>query len=215
MKVKWLGHASFLITSEEGTRIITDPYATGMGISYGEIKEAADIVMVSHEHGDHNNTAAVSGSPQLVKEAGVQEAKGIQFKGIASFHDDADGSQRGPNTIFCFTVDDVKLCHLGDLGHQLSEQQVADIGDVDVLLIPVGGFFTIDAAVATDTTEKLKPRVVIPMHYSTAKCAYPISGVEDFLKGKANVKRMDASEVEFSKNKLPSPTEIVVLKHAL
>lgn len=215
MKVKWLGHASFLITSEEGTRIITDPYATGMGISYGEIKEAADIVMVSHEHGDHNNAAAVSGSPQVVKGAGVQEAKGIQFKGIASFHDDAEGSQRGPNTIFCFTVDDVKLCHLGDLGHHLSEQQVADIGDVDVLLIPVGGFFTIDAAVATQTTEKLKPRVVIPMHYSTDKCAYPISGVDDFLKGKANVKRMDASEVELTKSELPSATEIVVLKHAL
>ena len=215
MKVKWLGHASFLITSEEGTRIITDPYATGMGISYGEIKEAADIVMVSHEHGDHNNAAAVSGSPQLVKNSGVQEAKGIQFKGIASFHDDAEGSQRGPNTIFCFTVDDVKLCHLGDLGHQLSEGQVADIGDVDVILIPIGGFFTIDAAVATDTIEKLKPRVVIPMHYSTDKCAYPISGVEDFLKGKANVKRMDASEVELTKSELPSAAEIVVLKHAL
>ncbi|MGB2854158.1 MAG: MBL fold metallo-hydrolase [Dehalococcoidia bacterium] len=215
MKVKWLGHASFLITSEEGTRIITDPYATGMGISYGEIKEAADIVMVSHEHGDHNNAAAVSGSPQLVKGAGVQEAKGIQFKGIASFHDDAEGSQRGPNTMFCFTVDDVKLCHLGDLGHHLSEQQIADIGDVDVLLIPVGGFFTIDAAVATDTTEKLKPRVVIPMHYSTDKCAYPISGVEDFLKGKVNVKKMAASEVELTKSELPSATEIVVLKHAL
>ncbi len=215
MKVKWLGHASFLITSEGGTRIITDPYATGMGISYGEIKEAADIVMVSHEHGDHNNAAAVSGSPQLVKGAGVQEVKGIQFKGIASFHDDAEGSQRGPNTIFCFTVDDVKLCHLGDLGHHLSEGQVADIGDVDVLLIPVGGFFTIDAAVATDTTEKLKPRVVIPMHYSTDKCAYPISGVDDFLKGKTDVKNMDASEVELTKSELPSATEIVVLKHAL
>ncbi len=215
MKVKWLGHASFLITSEEGTKIITDPYATGMGISYGEIQEAADIVMVSHEHGDHNNVAAVSGSPQVVKGNGVQEAKGIQFKGIASFHDDAEGSQRGPNTIFCFTVDDLKLCHLGDLGHQLSEQQVADIGDVDVLLLPVGGFFTIDAAVATQTTEKLKPRVVIPMHYSTDKCAYPISGVEDFLKGKANVKRMDASEVELTKSELPSAAEIVVLKHAL
>lgn len=215
MKVKWLGHASFLITSEEGTRIITDPYATGMGISYGDINEAADIVTVSHEHGDHNNAAAVSGSPQLVKGAAVQEAKGIQFKGIASFHDDAEGSQRGPNTIFCFTVNDVKLCHLGDLGHHLSEGQIADIGEVDVLLIPVGGFFTIDAVVATDTTEKLKPRVVIPMHYSTDKCAYPISGVDDFLKGKANVKRMDASEVELTKSELPSAAEIVVLNHAL
>lgn len=215
MKVKWLGHASFLITSEDGIRIITDPYATGMGISYGDIKEAADIVTVSHEHGDHNNIDTVLGNPLVVKDAGNQEVKGIPFKGIASYHDDAGGSQRGPNTIFCFTVDDVKLCHLGDLGHQLSEQQVGDIGEVDVLLIPVGGFFTIDATVAGDITEKLKPKVVIPMHYSTDKCAYPISGVDDFLQGKANVKKMDTSEVELKKSELPATAEIVVLRHAL
>jgi len=94
MKIKWLGHASFLITSEEGIKIITDPYATGMGISYGDINEAADIVTVSHEHGDHNNVDAVSGSPQVVKDTGVQEVKGIQFKGIASYHDDTQGSQK-------------------------------------------------------------------------------------------------------------------------
>jgi len=215
MKVKWLGHASFLVTSEDGTRIITDPYATGMGISYGDIKENADIVTVSHEHGDHNNVAAVSGNPEVVRDAGVHEAKGIRFKGIASYHDEAEGSQRGPNTIFCFTVDEVKLCHLGDLGHQLSEAQAAEIGDVDILMTPVGGFFTIDAAVATDIVEKLQPRVVIPMHYCTEKCAYPIAGVDDFLKGKADVKRIDAAEAEFTKKDLPSSTEIVVLKHAL
>jgi len=215
MKVKWLGHASFLITSEEGTGIITDPYATGMGISYGDIKENADIVTVSHEHGDHNNAAAVSGNPEVVKGAGVQEAKGIRFKGIASYHDETQGSERGPNTIFCFAVDGVNLCHLGDLGHRLSDEQAAEIGDLDILMTPVGGFFTIDAAVATEIVEKLQPRVVIPMHYSTDKCAYPIAGVDDFLKGKSDVKRMDATEVEFSKSDLPSSTEIVVLKHAL
>jgi len=215
MKVKWLGHASFLITSEEGTGIITDPYATGMGISYGDIKENADIVTVSHEHGDHNNAAAVSGNPEVVKGAGVQEAKGIRFKGIASYHDETQGSERGPNTIFCFAVDGVNLCHLGDLGHRLSDEQAAEIGDLDILMTPVGGFFTIDAAVATEIVEKLQPRVVIPMHYSTDKCAYPIAGVDDFLKGKSDVKRMDATEVEFSKSDLPSSTEVVVLKHAL
>lgn len=215
MKVKWLGHASFLITSEDGTKVITDPYATGMGISYGEIKEAADVVTVSHDHADHNNAEAVGGSPQVVKGAGTHEAKGLQFEGVASYHDDAEGSQRGPNTIFCFTVDGVRLCHLGDLGHPLSEEEVAAIGDVDVLLIPVGGFFTIDAAVATAVSESLKPRVLIPMHFSTDKCAYPISGIDEFLKGKERVRKVDAPEAEFRKNDLPSPTDIVVLKHAL
>ena len=215
MKVKWLGHASFLISAEDGTKIITDPYATGMGINYGEIREAADVVTVSHDHADHNNVDAIAGSPDVVKGAGNREAKGIQFKGVASYHDDTEGSQRGPNTMFCFTVDEVRVCHLGDLGHPLTNEQANEIGEVDVLLTPVGGFFTIDPLVATDVSERLKPRVVIPMHFSTEKCAYPLSGVEDFLKGKSNVRRLDASEVEYTKNSLPSDTEVVVLKHAL
>lgn len=215
MKLKWLGHSSFLITSEEGTKIITDPYATGGGINYGEIKEAADIAVVTHAHSDHNNVAAVRGRPQVVRGAGSQEAKGINFKGIASFHDDAGGRQRGPNTIFCFTMDGIRLCHLGDLGHQLSGEQAADIGQVDVLLIPVGGRFTIDAPGATQVMERLKPRVVIPMHYKTDRCAYPISGVDSFIKGKANVQGMERAEVEFKPEQLPPATEIVVLQHAL
>jgi L-ascorbate metabolism protein UlaG (beta-lactamase superfamily) len=212
MKVKWLGHASFLITSEGGVKLITDPYHTGAGINYGEIKEAADILVVSHDHPDHANTA-LPGSPQVVK--GTCEAKGINFKGIAAYHDDTKGSQRGPNTIFCFAVDGIRLCHLGDLGHQLTDEQANEIGEVDVLMIPIGGTFTIDPAGASQVIARLKPRVVIPMHYSTDKCSYPISGVGKFLEGKANVKRLDTSEVEFKKEELPSPTEIVVLKHAL
>jgi len=212
MKVKWLGHSAFIITSDEGINIITDPYSTGMGINYGEIKEAADIVVVSHDHADHANTK-LPGSPQVIK--GTDEAKGIKFKGIAAYHDEAKGRQRGPNSIICFTVDGIKLCHLGDLGHQLTDEQAREIGEVDILMLPIGGVFTIDPKTATKVCDKLKPKVAIPMHYSTEKCAYPISGVEEFLKGKANVKRMDTSEAEFKKNELPSATEVVVLKHAL
>lgn len=213
MKVKWLGHASFLITSDQGTRIITDPYTVGGGIFYGEIKESADIVLVSHGHGDHNNATAVKGNPQVVKEAGSKAVKGIDIKGIASYHDASGGSQRGPNVIFCFTVDGMRLCHLGDLGHPLSEPQVAEIGKVDVLLIPVGGFFTIDAAMATQVADKLKPKVVIPMHYKTEKCGYPIATADDFLKGKKEVNRAGKSEVELQKEQLPPG--ILVLDHAL
>ncbi len=115
MKIKWLGHASFLITSDSGIKIITDPYETGGGLSYGEIKESADIVTVSHDHFDHNNVAAVPGNPQVVK--GTAEVKGIEFKGISTYHDEAKGGQRGKNTILCFEVDGIRVCHLGDLGH--------------------------------------------------------------------------------------------------
>lgn len=214
MKVQWLGHASFLITSDAGIKIITDPYAVGGPIAYGEIKEAADIVTVSHDHFDHNNVAAVQGNPEVVK--GTAEVKGIQFNGTPTYHDDAGGSQRGSNVIFCFDVDGVRVCHLGDLGHQLSDQEIANLGKVDVLLAPVGGNFTIDAKVATEIYSKLAPRVVIPMHYQNERCStFPVAGVDEFLQGKTAVNRPDASQVEFKTGELPATTQIIVLQPAL
>ena len=214
MKIKWLGHASFLITSDSGTRIITDPYdAARQDLAYGEIKESADIVTVSHEHGDHNNVAAVGGNPEVVR--GTTEVKGIKFKGIPTYHDDAKGSKRGNNTMLCFEVDGVKVCHLGDLGHPLSDEQVNELGEMDVLLIPVGGFYTIDATTASQACDQLKPRVIIPMHFKNNKCNFPITGVDEFIKGKSNVTQPDASEVEFKVGELPAPAQIMVLKPAL
>jgi len=213
MNIKWLGHASFLITSDSGVKIITDPYETGSGLSYGEITESADIVTVSHGHSDHNNVAAVGGNPKVVR--GAARVKGIEFESIPCYHDDARGKARGKNTIFCFEVDDMKVCHLGDLGHRLSDTQVTELGGVDILLIPVGGFYTIDARVAIELCGRIKPRVVIPMHYKTDKCGYPIAGVERFLQGKEEVTRSGVSEVEFKKGELPSSTQIIVLKPAL
>ncbi len=215
MKVKWLGHSCFLITSKDGIRIITDPYTVGGGINYSPIKETADIVVVSHEHGDHNNVSAVQGKPEVVKGSGVKIARGIQFRGIATYHDKSQGKQRGHNTVFCFTVDDIKLCHLGDLGHLLTREQVEEIGAVDMLLIPVGGFFTIDAADASQVCDQLAPKVIIPMHFKTSRCTYPIASVEDFLKGKKGIRKVDSSEMEFEREKLPTVTEIELLQPAL
>jgi L-ascorbate metabolism protein UlaG (beta-lactamase superfamily) len=215
MKLKWLGHSCFLITSETVLRIITDPYPQGSGLNYSSINEAADIVTVSHDHFDHNNIAAVRGKPEVITGNGTKTAKGIQFRGIASYHDESKGKERGANTIFCFTVDGIKLCHLGDLGHELSREEIAQIGNVDVLLIPIGGFFTIDAKVASKVGDDLKPKVVIPMHYKTPKCDFPITGVEDFLAGKKNVKKLNSSETEFKAGKLPEATEIIVLQPTL
>jgi len=217
MKVKWLGHACFLLTSESGPRIITDPYTPGaFGLDYAPPAETADIVTVSHDHADHNNVAAVKGNPQVVQGVGSHEAKGIQFKGIATAHDESSGKERGSNTIFCFTLDGINVCHLGDLGHDLSEQAVADIGDVDVLLIPVGGNFTIDAAVADTVCQRLAPKVVIPMHFKNERCpSFPVAGVDDFTRGRQQVKTVSGSEVEIKKEQLPTGTETVVLKPAL
>ena len=213
MKIKWLGHSSFLITSDAGTKIITDPYGTDDRLLYGEIKESADIVTMSHDHRDHGNVAAVGGNPEVVR--GTTEAKGIKFKGISTHHDDTGGSKRGSNTILCFDVDGVKVCHVGDLGHPLSQEQLNELGKIDVLLIPVGGNFTIDATAASKLCDQLKPGVIIPMHFKNVKCNFPIAEVDEFLKGKSNVTRLDASEVEFQAGKLPANTQITVLKPAL
>ena len=213
MKVKWLGHASFLITAEDGTKIITDPYETSEGLKYGEIKESADIVTCSHEHGDHNNAGAVQGNPQIVKDSGV--VKGIPIKAIKTTHDDKGGSERGSNTVFCFEVDRVRICHLGDLGHLLTDNQVVEIGKVHVLLIPVGGHFTIDAKNATQVAEQVRARTIIPMHYKNEKCVFPIGGVDEFIKNKTNVTMVDGSEIEFKIGEMSSEPRVMVLKPAL
>jgi L-ascorbate metabolism protein UlaG (beta-lactamase superfamily) len=145
----------------------------------------------------------------------TKTVEGISVQGTATFHDPSSGSERGKNTVFTLTVDGVKVCHLGDLGHILSETEAAEIGPVDLLLIPVGGFYTIDAGEATRVIEIIKPKVVIPMHFKTEKCGFPIASVDDFLKGKAGVKRPGTSEISFNKSDLPQQTEIVVLTHAL
>ena len=213
MKIKYLGHSCFMITSETGIKIITDPYQTGGEFSYGKIEELADIVLVSHDHFDHSNVAAVRGNPEVVRKSA--KIKGIEFKGIPSYHDDAGGRLRGKNTIFCFEVDGVKVSHLGDLGHQLSPQQVAELGKVDILLIPVGGYYTIEAKVASQVCNTLTPKVIIPMHYKTDKCGLPIASVDEFLEGKKEISRLDTSEVEFKPGELPATTQIIVLKSAL
>jgi len=211
MKIKWLGHSSFLITSEGGTKIITDPYSVGRGISYREIRESADIATISHDHSDHNNVAAVQGSPDVVRETGVREVKGVTFKGISSSH----GFLRGTNIIFSFAVDGVKLCHLGDLAHLLTQEQVSAVGEVDVLFVPVGGLFTINASKAERVCDQLKPRVVFPMHFKNPKCSFPFASVDKFLKGREKCRRLETCEVEFSKASLPDAEETLVLESAL
>jgi L-ascorbate metabolism protein UlaG (beta-lactamase superfamily) len=217
MKIKFLGHATFVITSDAGVKIITDPYEPSeeAGLTYGEINESADIVTVSHDHFDHGNVAAVRGNPEVVRGTGRTTARGIEFKGIASYHDEAGGSLRGDNTIICFEVDGIKVCHLGDLGHLLEDKQVKEVGSVDILLIPVGGYYTIDAKVATEVCHQLKPKVIIPIHYKTDRGGRELARVDEFLHGKANVNRLDASQVEFKPGELPAAGQILVLKPAL
>lgn len=217
MKVRWLGHACFLLSDDAGTRVMTDPYLPGaFGLAYAPPAEEADVVTVSHEHQDHNNVDAVKGEPEIVRGPGVHNVKGIEFKGVPTSHDQASGAQRGSNTVFCFSLDGLRLCHLGDLGHELSDKTVAEIGPVDVVLVPVGGNFTIDAAVANRVVDQIQPKIAIPMHFQTEHARdFPVSTAEAFQKTRQRLRVLDASEVEIKKDALPAETETVVLKPAL
>lgn len=185
VEIRWLGHAMFLITDAAGTRVLTDPYGD-IGYPLPPPIEA-DIVTVSHEHGDHNNLALAKGARAvrgLTKDgwATVQESAGqTSIAALPSYHDDQNGAQRGRNAIFVIDASNVRIVHCGDLGHVLPEETVRRLGKVDVLLLPVGGVYTIDAAAAARVVEQVAPRVVIPMHYKLPGLAYPLAGVEPFL----------------------------------
>ncbi|PIP13583.1 MAG: MBL fold metallo-hydrolase [bacterium (Candidatus Stahlbacteria) CG08_land_8_20_14_0_20_40_26] len=214
MLIKYLGHAAFLIRNVEGIRIITDPYSPTQGIHYKPIDENADIVTVSHEHWDHNAVDLVGGNPVVIRKEGERSVRGITITGIPTFHDKEGGKERGENTVFVFDIDGLRLCHLGDLGHKLNKEQISLIGRVDICLIPVGGYFTIDVKEAKEVIESLNPKVVIPMHFKTSSLDFPIAGVEDFLKGTERVKRLGSSEYEIEKDKSPLEREVIVLKPA-
>ena len=215
LKITWYGHAAFLITTGHGIKIITDPYKPGGSIVYRSIPDESDIVTVSHEHPDHNYVEGLPGKPTVIKGAGKHEVKGIVVEGTMTYHDDAGGSQRGDNIVFTFSADDIRVCHLGDLGHRLGDQEVQQIGQVDVLCIPVGGFFTIGPQEATRVADQLQPHLIFPMHVKTAKCNLPIEPVDAFLQGKKAVRKLDTSTFSFTKKALETGLGIVVLQPAL
>ncbi len=217
MKIKWFGHAAFLLTAADGTRIIVDPYIAGCfdnALCYTPISETADAVTESHDHDDHAGGRTLPGKPPVIRGSGQHQVKSVAITGFDTAHDDAGGSRRGRNTVFLFTMDGMKICHLGDLGELLPENVAEALSPVDVLLVPVGGYFTIDATQAHKTAARLAARVIIPMHYRTDKCSFQIQTVDGFLQGQLRVRRFSSSEVEILPEKLPAEPEIWVLNHA-
>lgn len=218
MKIKFLGHAAFLVTTADGIKIVTDPYEPGGfdgAIGYGPLKEPADFAVVSHDHADHNYVKMVPGDPVVVKGPGEQRHGDIVFRALAAYHDTTRGAERGRNIVRVIEADGMTVCHLGDLGHILSPEDATALGTIDVLMVPVGGTFTVDAKGATSVVNRLRPHIAIPMHYRTPKVALDIAPVDDFLAGKSRVRRVSGSEIEVTKDTLPEPTEIVVLEPAL
>jgi len=216
MKITWLGHASFLIESKNGTRIITDPFEAGSyegAVGYAPISERADIVTVSHDHADHNAVDAVTGTPEVVWGTEPRTVADVSIRGFSTYHDESRGQERGRNTIYVMEVDGLKVGHLGDLGHELTEDEASEIGSVDVLLAPIGGYYTIGPEEAKKAAEALGARVIIPMHYKTEALGFPIQPVDDFLKLMEHVDRVGSRSVEVDPDSLPDPSQVVVLDY--
>ena len=216
MKIKWNGHASFTITAADGTVLVTDPYDPNGydgALQYTEVTDRADGAVVSHDHADHNYVQGLSGNPRIIK--GSDNIKNINIKGIETFHDESGGSERGKNVVFIINIDGIRVCFCGDLGHQLSDEQINTAGEIDIMLVPVGGFFTLDAEGASKLVAAIRPKIVIPMHYKTSKCGFPISNAEPFLSLMKDIKKLDKSEIEITADQLPETgPETWVLTHA-
>jgi len=213
--VRWWGQACFSTTAD-GTCVLNDPFPADFG--YAQPACEPQIVLVSHEHRDHNAVENVKGEFQVVRGVGAHEAAGMTFTGVATWHDDQQGAKRGPNTVFVWEMGGLRLAHLGDLGHLLSEEQIRQIAPVDLIMIPVGGNYTIDGAQAVRVAEQLSAKVVIPMHVRTPAIPdFPVATVAEFLAVVPDtwqVEQPDSTSVALTPADLPAAgTRVVALKY--
>ena len=210
MDITWLGHSCFRIKGRHSA-IVTDPYSPEVGYSLG--KPAAQIVTISHQHPGHSYGEGVTGGPRPVKGPGEYEISGVLIIGIATFHDADGGKTWGKNTVYLMEIDEISVCHLGDLGHVLTGDQVEQLDNVDVLLLPVGGLSTIDAPKAAGVVRQLEPNVVIPMHYKTEAIKRELAPVDRFLKEMGLKEVTPQPKFSCTKANLPLSTQVVLLDY--
>ena len=213
INVIWLGHACFMLKSKT-KKLIFDPFK---GIGLPKPRAKADIVLCSHSHSDHNNSAAVSRKKSIVLEGftGIARISSTSVKGVATFHDEVQGGKRGKNSMYLVGLDGLSFCHLGDLGHKLSRSQANEIRPVDVLFLPVGGFYTIGPKEARKVMKSLKPKVTVPMHYKLpgmSNAFKRLSTVEDFIRRGDNIKRLKSPSFTVTKDSLPKKAVIMIAK---
>ena len=203
-----MGHSCFRIKGNQAT-VITDPFPPDSGYSLG--KPTANIVTISHQHPSHSYIQGIGGDPRKIQGPGEYEISSVLVLGVATFHDAERGKKRGKNTVYLMEVDGISVCHLGDLGHVLTSEQVEEIGDVDVLLLPVGGASTIDAAMAAEVIRQIEPKAVVPMHYKTPLIRRELEPVEKFLKEMGMEQIESRPKLSLSKSNLPVSTQVFVL----
>ena len=224
ISLTWYGQSTFVLTASTGLKALLDPTGAGTGYKIPTL-DGIDLITASHEHSDHNAVSLASGSPLVLRGlAGNDWAKidqtvqGVRVRTVGVYHDDAQGSKRGKNAIFIFDVDGLRVAHLGDLGHTLTPDQIKAIGPVDVILIPVGGYYTIDAKAAVEVVGQLAPKTAVPMHYKTpdlsASLANVLAPVDDFVKAIGDTASVsDVGQTVTIGRKLPASRTIMVMKH--
>jgi len=218
MQINWKGQSCFQISASQGkgsqVNIVIDPYSESTGLKVPKLE--ADILLVSHDHDDHNNIKAVTGNPFLITGSGEYDIKEVFVQGIPSFHDAVSGKEKGQNTIYTIEAEDLKICHLGDLGQkELTSEQVEKIGGVDILMIPIGGNYTLSAKEAVKIMSQIEPSIIIPMHYHLPKIKIKLDGLEDFFKV-MGIKKMDSLPKLSIKKKdiLSEEAKIIVLNNS-
>ena len=212
MIITWLGHSCFKIQDKagsDGVAVITDPFDKSVGLKTP--KGEADIVTVSHGYDGHNNVSVIRGNPYVIKSAGEYEIKNVFIEGVESYHDDQKGAERGKNIIYRIDIDDMSVIHLGDLGHTLDTKQLSKLEGADILLVPVGGVYTIGAGKAVEVVSQIEPRIVIPMHYKVPGLKINLEGVDKFIK-ELGVNPTYEEKLKISKKDLPAEDmELVIL----
>ncbi len=213
MIITWTGHSCFKIQDKagsDGTTLATDPFDKSIGLKAPSFE--ADIVTISHDHYDHNNIKAIRGNPFVINGAGEYDVKGVTIYGVESYHDNQEGKERGNNIIYRIEMSDISITHLGDLGHVLDNKQLDVLAGTDILLIPVGGKYTVDAKKAVEVIAQIEPRIVIPMHYRVPGLKLDIDRVEKFIK-EIGIKPTEEEKLKISKKDLPAEDmELVVFK---
>lgn len=208
--LEWLGHAMFQIETSDGTRIVTDPYSDKTG--YFKPVVEADIVTISHRHHDHSNTGLITGTPQIIDTPGRFVIGSVIIEGILSYHDEVKGEKRGENIIFMYRIDGLVIVHMGDYGQPITKEQLEALSGIDILLIPVGGTYTLDYEQAAKIIGLVKPKIAIPMHYKTKDCFIDIDPVDRFLQNVSRVKEKEGS-ITISETGIPEIPEVWVLSY--
>ena len=209
MNIYWLGQASYLIKTSNGKRLLIDPFDDSIG--YTPFEGSVDLVTISHDHYDHNFTKLIKNNPTIIKSLGNYNNDFCEITGIKSFHDETNGTKRGDNIIFKYIIDSVTLCHLGDLGHDLDEETLKELGKIDVLFVPVGETYTLDVKTAAKVVKKINPKFIIPMHYKTKLLNIPLAGVDKFLMEMKEYPVENVSSFSINKDELHTKSKIILI----